>query len=149
MTLTVSGCLSASELRDFSSDGCTLFPDASPIADRKSWCDCCLAHDVAYWRGGTDAERQRADEALGDCVLARTGDKSLADLMYRGVRVGGHPAFPTWYRWGYGWVYGRGYAPLTAGEQEQARAKLEAYHRTHRTTECGTPPTSNRKNEED
>src|SRR5258706_9019152 len=45
--------------------------------------------------------------------------------MYDGVRVGGHPVFPTWYRWGFGWPYKRGYARLTTGEQGQVARKKE------------------------
>ena len=45
---------SAAELRDFTSDGCSLFPDGD-IKDRALWCDCCLAHDISYWRGGAKA----------------------------------------------------------------------------------------------
>lgn len=33
--------------------------------------------------------------------------------MKAGVRIGGSPYFPTPFRWGYGWAYSRGYAPLT------------------------------------
>lgn len=131
-----SGYAAASGLHDFTSDGCSLFPDGS-LKDRKLWCDCCYAHDIAYWRGGTEEERKQADAALRNCVLERTRDTALADLMYRGVRMGGHPAFPTWYRWGYGWKYGRGYRPLTDEEQHQAAGKLEEYLRKKPSGYCG------------
>lgn len=86
------------------------------------WRDCCVAHDVVYWRGGTSDERLGADEALRACVLARTQDAPLAWLMYRGVRAGGVPWLPTTYRWGYGWPFGRGYAPLSPAELQQVQA---------------------------
>ena len=76
--------------------------------------------------GGTTEERRNADYALQACVLERTGNKTLAEMMYKGVRAGGHPAFPAWYRWGYGWRYGRGYAPLTQQEKQQIAARLDA-----------------------
>jgi len=120
----------AMKLGSFSSDGCSLFPDGT-LTDRAGWCNCCFAHDISYWRGGTRTERLVADRALRDCVLARTGNETLADLMYRGVRAGGHPAFPTWYRWAYGWTYGRGYAPLKHEEQRQATQKLDEYFEQH------------------
>ncbi len=126
----------ASDLKDFTSDGCSLFPDGT-IGDRSKWCECCFAHDIAYWRGGTDQERTTADEALRVCVLERTGDKALAETMYLGVRAGGHPVFPTWYRWGYGWTYGRGYKPLTEQERQQVREKLDDYGRQHPAGYCG------------
>ncbi len=80
---------SAAELHDFTSDGCSLFPDGN-FKDRALWCDCCLAHDISYWRGGAREDRRHADKTLRDCVLERTGSKALADLMYDGVRAGGH-----------------------------------------------------------
>jgi hypothetical protein len=129
-------CAAASGLRDFTSDGCSLFPDGD-FKDRALWCDCCFGHDIAYWRGGTAEERLKADEKLRDCVLERTKDGALAHLMYRGVRAGGHPVFPNWYRWGYGWKYGRGYKPLTDDEQREAAQKLDDYRKKHPEGYCG------------
>jgi len=126
----------SADLKDFTSDGCSLFPDGT-ISDREKWCECCLQHDIAYWRGGAKDERKKADDELRACVLGRTGDKALAETMYLGVRAGGHPAFPTWYRWGYGWTYGRGYRPLTGEEQKQVDKKLENYTGSHPAGYCG------------
>lgn len=109
--LALSGCASTKVLRDFTTDGCSLFPDGD-------WCGCCLDHDWVYWRGGTADERKRADQVLRACVEARTGGTVLAGLMYYGVRAGGNPLVPTPFRWGYGWGYGRGYAPLTDDEAQ-------------------------------
>lgn len=92
---------------------------------------------MAYWRGGTVEERKQADQLLKECVLKRTGSKALADLMYNGVRLGGHPAFPNWYRWGYGWDYGRDYLPLTDEEQKQFVKKLELYRKQNPEGYCG------------
>jgi hypothetical protein len=149
----VLACLSsgaqadAADLAHFTSDGCSLFPDGT-IADRAKWCDCCLLHDIAYWRGGTEEERKRADEALRDCVLGHTGDKALSETMYLGVRAGGNPVFPAWYRWGYGWPYGRGYKPLNDEEREQVRKKLDEYWMSHPGGYCaekhGTMPKKER-----
>jgi len=125
----------AGVLHAFKSDGCSLFPDGD-LADRELWCDCCLNHDIAYWQGGSRADRKQADESLRQCVLARTGSKVLAGLMYDGVRAGGHPAFPTWYRWGYGWNYGRGYTLLTESEQRQVGDKLVEYYTQHPSGYC-------------
>jgi hypothetical protein len=69
-------------------------------------------------------------------VQARTGDADLAETMYLGVRVGGHPAFPTWYRWGYGWPYGRGYEPLSKREKRQVEKQLAAYAKGHPQGYC-------------
>lgn len=117
-------------IRPFTTDGCSLFPDGR-LGDPKLWCDCCFAHDVAYWRGGTRADRELADRTLRDCVFSRTGDERLAGVMYDGVRLGGSPVFPNWYRWAYGWPYGRTYEPLTDEEAAQAAARLAEYRAKH------------------
>lgn len=135
LSLLTHGQASAAGLRDFTSDGCSLFPDGT-IQDRVLWCDCCLAHDIAYWQGGTKEERLAADRMLRECVYDRTHNKALAEMMYDGVRAGGHPAFPTWYRWAYGWKYGKGYAPLTEEEKKQVKEKLDAYHEKHPAGYC-------------
>lgn len=82
---------------------------------------------MAYWRGGTRIEREEADLALRDCVLARTASPQLANIMYEGVRVGGSPWFDTWYRWGYGWDYDRKYQALSEPEIQLADSLLEGY----------------------
>jgi len=114
------------ELADFTSDGCSMFIDGT-FEKPELWKECCLLHDMAYWRGGTEEERKQADLAFKACVEKKTGDPVLAKLMYEAVRAGGAPHFPTWYRWGYGWPVGRGYKALTAEEEELADEKLEAY----------------------
>jgi hypothetical protein len=121
-------CNQGPAIHAFSSDGCTLWPDGK-LGDRRLWCDCCFAHDMAYWLGGTEAERKQADEALRACVTEKTGETKMATAMFDGVRVTGSPVFPAWYRWGYGWPYGRGYQPLTHQERAQAREKLREYFR--------------------
>jgi len=125
--------------RPFTSDGCSLFPDQRLVL-RGSWCDCCLRHDVAYWRGGTEEERRLADEGLRDCVKVRTGDPVLAGLMFAGVRAGGSPAFPTSFRWGYGWPEGRGYRALTEAERAAAeRVFAPALEKNPGLTCAGSP----------
>lgn len=110
----------ADELSPFSTDGCSLFPDGS-------WCECCLAHDKSYWQGGTEEQRVEADKELEKCVTAVTGRDWLGSTMYYGVRFGGGPYWPTWYRWGYGWEYGRSYQTLSAEEQTRADQLLQQY----------------------
>lgn len=111
--------LSAEELKPFTSDGCSAFPEGTPGL-AQLWLKCCTAHDFAYWQGGTWQQRQQADQALRICV-EQVGEKEIAVLMLAGVRVGGSPYLPTEFRWGYGWPYPKPYAPLTAEEQEQVR----------------------------
>jgi hypothetical protein len=114
------------KIKDFESDGCTLFPDNSPI-DKSDWCECCFEHDVSYWQGGTEDERLKADEVLRDCVKEKTGDENLASIIFQGVRLGGSPYFYNWYRWGYGWDYDRKYKKLTSEEKRQVEVKLKKY----------------------
>lgn len=95
------------------------------------WQYCCVAHDRAYHAGGgrqadaraSYADRLRADEQLRQCVI-RTGERrapvlmaeyglsrkqlatlyrSIADVMYRAVRLGGVPCTGLPWRWGFGW----------------------------------------------
>ncbi len=103
-------------LKPFSSDGCSLFPDGT-LKQRELWLNCCTAHDKAYWAGGTQEQRREADEALKQCV-ADVGEPHIAELMLQGVRVGGSPHWPTSFRWGYGWPFGRGYKPLSDEEKQ-------------------------------
>lgn len=141
LTAFVLGCTAipstqAAELAPFSSDGCSLFPDGT-LTERNKWCDCCLTHDIAYWQGGSAAEREQADTALRDCVREKTGDAQLAETMYLGVRAGGHPNFPTWYRWGYGWPYGTGYQTLSDADRELVQQRLDEYTEARPAGYCG------------
>lgn len=120
---------SEAPLNPFTTDGCSLFPDGT-YSNKTLWLDCCIEHDKAYWRGGTEEERKRADAELQECILRETGDAALAQLVYDGVRIGGSPFYPTWYRWGYGWRYGRTYAPLTHAERRLVAQRMREYDRT-------------------
>ena len=113
----------AAELSSFTSDGCSSFPDGT-LEQQSLWLDCCIRHDLAYWKGGTYDERLEADRSLERCVY-RVGEPGIAQLMLAGVRVGGSPFYPTPFRWGYGWPYLRGYKALTSEEKMLARQKLK------------------------
>jgi len=113
-----TSCASSQTLRPFTTDGCSRFPDGT-LSQRVLWKHCCLEHDKAYWRGGTRDERRDADSQLGQCV-GEAQDATLGFLMSKGVRVGGSPWWPTSYRWGYGWPYGRGYRALS--DEDRGRA---------------------------
>ena len=141
LCIIISACSNRSELSPFASDGCSLFPDSFVIT-KKDWCECCFQHDVAYWQGGTELQREKADVALKQCVLEKTDDKTLAKVMYDGVRFGGSPYFYNWYRWGYGWSYlsnGRGkYQALTDNELEQVKMLTEQYLASNKNNYCDT-----------
>lgn len=111
------------ELRPFSSDGCSSFPDGT-FSQNELWLSCCIAHDYSYWKGGTYSERQQTDIELQSCV-AEVGEPEIAALMLIGVRVGGSPFWPTQFRWGYGWSYPHFYGTLT--EEELAQITAQGY----------------------
>ncbi len=134
--LLLSGCATTQGLRPFVSDGCSLFPDRAP-GSKADWCSCCLVHDLAYWKGGTEEERLQADRQLRDCVVASTGDKALAETMLAGVRVGGAPQLQTPFRWGYGWPRGRGYQALSPEEAADAAHLAQQYRQQGSTKTCG------------
>jgi len=113
----------AEEIKPFTSDGCSAFPDGN-FDNKELWLDCCIAHDFAYWQGGTFGERRKADEALNQCV-SELGEGATGTLMYLGVRVGGSPYWPTSFRWGYGWPYPRGYKALTDKEKLHIKQVIE------------------------
>ena len=115
----------ADDLAPFTTDGCSFYPDGT-YEHKRLWKACCVAHDYAYWQGGTRDQRRVADAGLRSCI-ANLGKKSTAALMHFGVRIGGAPYFPTKYRWGYGWKYYRGYGELSPEELKQAQDKLELF----------------------
>ncbi len=84
--------------KPFVTDGC------SGWFDRDWDLACCVEHDIAYWCGGTREQRRRTDAEFGECVAANTS-RVVGLGMRLGVRLGGHPLFPTSYRWGYGHTY--------------------------------------------
>ncbi|MFG1496615.1 FAD-binding oxidoreductase [Saccharospirillum sp. HFRX-1] len=125
--LLASVSTNADELKPFTTDGCSVFPDGTP-RQQSLWLDCCIAHDLAYWMGGTRDERRQADEELRQCV-ADIGAEEIGEIMLAGVRVGGSPYWPTGYRWGYGWGLWRGYEAVTDEELEQVHQRLNEMRR--------------------
>lgn len=115
-----------SGLQPFKSDGCSLFPDGTPTQPYL-WCACCVAHDLAYWQGGTAGQRKQADLELQRCVKAAAGSDALASLMQTGVRAGGRPQLPSSFRWGYGWPDRSGYFQLTEEDRRQIEGRLSEH----------------------
>jgi hypothetical protein len=88
---------------DAMSDGCTL-PVPLPVSVfTAAETQCCIAHDAAYYRGGSELARLVADEALRVCVKA-TGLRGelIADGMFNAVRVGGGPELKQPWSWAFG-----------------------------------------------
>lgn len=63
----------------FKTDGCTGYFDGS-------WRDCCIEHDFYYWIGGTQIQKQLADDKLYQCV--KDHSTFNAWLMKIGVSIG-------------------------------------------------------------
>lgn len=118
----LSGCSSSKDLKPFTSDGCSSFPNGTR-SENTLWLSCCEQHDLAYWQGGTYQQRLDADNELKACV-AGVGKPDVALLMLAGVRVGGSPFWPTQFRWGYGWSYFKPYGELSVSEQAQVKKLL-------------------------
>ena len=125
LVLFSSTIVNADELKPFTTDGCSVFPDDS-IQHQSLWVNCCIRHDLTYWKGGTNQQRLEADESLASCV-AEVGEPEIAKLMLAGVRVGGSPYFPTFYRWGYGWSFPRGYQALSENEKQQVKDRIKNF----------------------
>jgi hypothetical protein len=112
--------------RDFSYDGCSLFPEGT-IKEPKLWDHCCLEHDLFYWAGGTKKQRLSADRGLRQC-LRDLGKKKLANLVYAAVRAG--RLYPFKFRgqqWGNAWSLKRNYNCPTEIKYYEIALKLEDY----------------------
>ena len=115
---TTPGDIQATDIKAFSSDGCSRYPDGTP-SQPEQWKNCCIAHDKDYWAGGGRLQRVAADNALKRCVTQSGGGVFRANLMWLGVRFGGVPWYPSPFRWAYGWPYYRGYKAITPTEQAE------------------------------
>lgn len=84
-------------------DGCTLFPDS---VLGTSFRQACLQHDIAYWYGGTTAERAAADQTFRE-TIADQGiiGTILHTPMYASIRLFGDTALlrPINANWGFGY----------------------------------------------
>jgi hypothetical protein len=97
----------ANELAPFTTDGCSLFPNGN--SEHKTlWLQCCIQHDMAYWKGGTQPDRLAADVALEQCVND-VGEPEIARIMLAGVRAGGTP-----------------YLELNPEEKRQVKTRLQS-----------------------
>lgn len=88
--------------RTFTQDGCTLFLNTILWHDLRP---ACLQHDIAYWAGGTQAEKNQADlEFFADIRTTGPLGLFLAYPMYWGVSYVGDSWFTRLVgaNWGYG-----------------------------------------------
>jgi hypothetical protein len=80
-----------------------------------------VAHDFAYWQGGTKDDKKYADQKLAQCLKTIGIPKITRKLFYWAVRSGGSAYFHTRWRWGYGWKFQRGYEVLNYQELYQVK----------------------------
>ena len=85
----------------FQSDGCSLWFNTWEGEDLYP---ACFLHDLKYWAGypGEDVDRLIADAELMVDVARLLHDTVMAEIMFRGVRVGGHERFKRSFSWGFG-----------------------------------------------
>jgi hypothetical protein len=104
--MTVKAILPA----DFRTDNCTFFPDGN-------YADCCVAHDLEYYAGGSWKLRLKSDNRLFKCVAAKPQfyNKIVAPVMWLGVRAGGVGWLRTRFSWGFG-QRGKKKTPVPAGK---------------------------------
>ncbi|MBL6991484.1 MAG: hypothetical protein ISR65_16995 [Bacteriovoracaceae bacterium] len=145
------------ELHNFSTDGCSSFPEGTPNRPNL-WLHCCVIHDVAYFAGGRRFKRIAADKALNKCVKEASGkslsdlldlnnnkdgsqnpimkeinkklkkhENRLGDVMEMGVFVGGSAFIPSTWRWSYGWTAGKNYQKLTKEDKIKVKEKIRQY----------------------
>lgn len=114
----------AMELRPFVSDGCTMSPDGT-LRDRLKWRECCEAHDLSLWGGGTKEERVEADLKLRSCMEVKAGPR-LAKIFWLAVKMGSHSPIKLRHKeWGNAWYKNSGYRPLTPDEINQLIEKVQ------------------------
>ena len=84
----------------FKCDGCSMWLDSWQGVNMYEFC---FLHDLKYWCGydDEDAERLIADAELMIAV-ARAGEPKMAEIMFHGVRVGGHEVLRRSFSWGFG-----------------------------------------------
>jgi hypothetical protein len=87
--------------REFVSDGCTGWVNEWRGTSIYS---ACFLHDLKYWAGhpGEDVERLVADAELMVDVARLLGSTTMAETMFRGVRIGGNESFRGSFSWGFG-----------------------------------------------
>ncbi len=84
-------------------DGCTGFPDT---IFRYDFTEACLEHDIAYWLGGTSAERKEVDTRLAQAAAADGLTGTVFGIMlYAGTRTFGDSfiAKALGTNWGFGY----------------------------------------------
>lgn len=107
---------------DFTTDGCSMFPDGKLSGTKTEWRHCCVIHDIDYWMGGEIHLKEKSDKDLKACV-AHVKGRALGTTMLLGVTIGGAPSPLSW-----SWAYGhkkRSYKKLSTKDKKIIASKLE------------------------
>ena len=97
----------------FKSDGCSWWPDKwrASTGEMVSIYKRCLTHDLHYWAGYPEKNnpieqvaRFVADAKLVIGVVKDTKRIDLGEMMFAGVRTGGHERWQMPFSWGFGRV---------------------------------------------
>ncbi len=117
--------VTAQDLIPFETDYCTGYAEGTH-EQPNLWKQCCIEHDLYFWAGGSQADRNQTDLRLKSCI-EKTGATFQANLMYLGVRIGGmSPIKFKGKQWGNAWGEGRShYQKLTLEETYQVFHELE------------------------
>jgi hypothetical protein len=89
--------------------------------DPQLWRDCCVAHDLRLWGGGTRKERNKTDMKIKSCIEKKAGP-TIARIYFDGIRLG---RLSPWnipsMRWGNAWYAenGKNYWRLTKAQIER------------------------------
>ena len=93
---------SEEQLIPFETDYCTGYAEGTRELPNL-WKHCCVEHDLYFWAGGSQADRNQTDSRLKSCI-EKTGATFQANLMYLGVRIGGmSPIKFKGKQWGNAW----------------------------------------------
>lgn len=103
-------------LKNFETDGCTMFVDGPP-SKPGLWKHCCLEHDMRYWFGGDQSDMDKTDLRLKSCVNEVAG-ATWAELIYIGVRTGHNSPVKNKTHWSWGWTLSRANTKLSTVERD-------------------------------
>ena len=131
--LSLQGSEANSTLKPFFTDGCTLFLDGTSKRP-DLWVHCCEEHDMRYWFGGSEADRDKTDLRLKACVQEVAGE-TWAALIYAGVRTGHLSPLKNKTHWSWGWKQERNYSELNPSEISYVIDELHRLPYDHQTIE--------------
>jgi len=107
------------------SDGCSVPPLLRVMTPTETGAvrAACVVHDEAYYYGGSEDHRRRADERLQEALIAAGMAPWRARVYYLGVRLGGGPEWRVKdVSWSFGGEYFE-YSPRPAVPDDSPEAK--------------------------